>query len=91
MALGIQTLSSGTKQIPYLAMTDPGVACAAPVYASDFDRCRVPGGIDLWTRQGFYSPGVCFAGYSAACTQTRPPSDEWPLRVGETAVRCIPE
>ncbi len=91
MALGVQTLSSGTKQIPYMTMTDAAMACAAPIRATDFDKCRVPGGVDLWERQGFYSPGVCFAGYDPLCSQTRPPSEEWPLRVGETAVRCVPE
>ncbi|UNI24828.1 hypothetical protein JDV02_010544 [Purpureocillium takamizusanense] len=91
MAVGIQTLSSGTKQVPYMAMTDAAMACAAPIVASDFDKCRMPGGVDLWERQGFYSPGVCFAGYNPLCPQTRPPQEEWPLRVGETAVRCVPE
>lgn len=87
--MSISTLSSGAKAVPYMRMTDPAVACPAPMLASDLDGCRVPGGAALWSRRGFYSPGVCFAGYSPLCTQTGPGAG-WPVRRGETAVRCVP-
>lgn len=74
-----------------MPMTNPAVVCPPPILASDFDSCRIQGGVDLWWRNGFYSPGVCFAGYRPSCTLTKFPGAEWPLREGETAVRCIPE
>ncbi|KAM4055991.1 hypothetical protein HRG_002916 [Hirsutella rhossiliensis] len=90
-SMGVSTLSSAGKAVPYMRMTDRAVPCQEPIMAADFAECRIPGGVDLWTRNGFYSPGVCFVGYMAHCTQTVGPSDGWPLRDGETAVRCIPE
>ncbi|PHH93243.1 hypothetical protein CDD83_9513 [Cordyceps sp. RAO-2017] len=89
--MAVKTLHSGSKAIPYLPMTDSAIPCPGPVLIADFQHCRVPGGVELWERGGFYSPGVCFAGYKPSCTQTAEPSDGWPLRAGETAVRCVPE
>lgn len=85
------TLSSAGKAVPYMRMTDRAIPCQEPIMAADFKECRIPGGVDLWTRRGFYSPGVCFVGYMPHCTQTIELSDAWPLRDGETTVRCIPE
>ncbi|KAK5992986.1 hypothetical protein PT974_06411 [Cladobotryum mycophilum] len=84
------TLSSGTKEVPYMPMTLQAIPCPAPVLEDDFDSCRIPGGLDLWSNGGFYSPGECFVGYRAMCTQTSALSNGWPIRESETAVRCIP-
>ncbi|RDA91879.1 hypothetical protein CP533_0387 [Ophiocordyceps camponoti-saundersi (nom. inval.)] len=83
------SLSHGV--IPSMPMTESAMACAAPVLPADFERCRVPGGIDLWSRGGFYSPGVCFISYRALCTQSTASSDGWPHHAEETVVRCVPE
>lgn len=88
--MAASTLTSGTKAIPYMPMTVEAIACPAPVLPDDFDNCLIPGGIDMWSRGGFYSPGQCFVGYRAMCTQTAVASDGWPVREEETAVRCIP-
>lgn len=85
------TLKSGTKAVPYMLMTLEAIPCPAPVLPDDFDNCRIPGGLNMWSKRGFYSPGKCFAGYLAACTQTAVETEGWPVRVDETAVRCIPE
>ncbi|UKZ64891.1 uncharacterized protein TrAtP1_006099 [Trichoderma atroviride] len=42
-------------------------------------------------RGGFYSPGECFSGYRAMCTQTSAVSSGWPIQDGETVVRCVPD
>ncbi|POR33819.1 Uncharacterized protein TPAR_05994 [Tolypocladium paradoxum] len=88
--MSVSTLSSGARAVPYMGMTNQAIPCSAPILASDFGGCRVPGGVELWSRHGFYSPGVCFVGYSPLCTQTREPSNGWPMQKGETAVRCVP-
>ena len=88
--MAVATLTSGTLTVPYMPMTVQALECLPPVLEEDFDHCRIPGGVDLWSSGGFYSPGQCFAGYKAQCTQTRVRDDEWPLHEGETAVRCIP-
>lgn len=85
--MATSTLVSGTLSVPYIAMTVPILDCPPPVLQQDFESCRIPGGIELWTSGGFFSPGVCFSGYRAVCTQTSP---RWPTATGETAVRCIP-
>ncbi|PTB37721.1 hypothetical protein M441DRAFT_82806 [Trichoderma asperellum CBS 433.97] len=86
-----KTLSSGTLRVPYMPMTVHAIPCPAPILQDDFDGCRVPGGVELWSRGGFYSPGECFSGYRAMCTQTSAVSNGWPIQDGETVVRCIPE
>lgn len=90
-SMSASTLSSGGKTVPYMRMMDRAIPCQGPIQAADFQACRVPGGVYVWTRGGFYSPRVCFVGYRPQCTQTAESSDGWPLRDGETAVRCIPE
>lgn len=85
------TLTSGTLTVPYMPMTIKVLDCAPPILKPDFERCRIPGGIDLWTSDGFYSPGQCFIGYRAACTQTAAASHGWPIRSGETVVKCVPQ
>jgi hypothetical protein len=89
--MAVHTLSSGTKRVPYMPMTIEFIPCPAPVLQSDFDSCRIPGGLELWANGGFYSPGECFTGYYARCTQTAPVSSGWPIQREETVVRCIPE
>ncbi|KAL6876881.1 hypothetical protein J3F83DRAFT_426731 [Trichoderma novae-zelandiae] len=89
--MAVRTLSSGTKQVPYMPMTIEAIPCPAPVLQTDFDNCRIPGGLELWSKGGFYSPGECFTGYYARCTQTAPISNGWPVQREETVVRCIPE
>lgn len=71
-----------------MPMTTQPLACPAPVLTADFDRCSVPGGLNLWRDGGHYSPGVCFIGYVALCTQTA--TAPWPISKDETAVRCVP-
>ncbi|RFU79292.1 drug transporter [Trichoderma arundinaceum] len=88
--MAARTLSSGTKQVPYMPMTVQAIPCPAPVLQGDFDSCRIPGGIELWSNGGFYSPGECFVGYRAMCTQASAVSNGWPILKGETVVRCIP-
>ncbi|KAL7807097.1 hypothetical protein V8C26DRAFT_439708 [Trichoderma gracile] len=89
--MAVHTLSSGTKRVPYMPMSIEFIPCPAPVLQSDFDSCRIPGGLELWADGGFYSPGECFTGYYARCTQTAPVSNGWPIQREETVVRCIPE
>ncbi|OTA06376.1 hypothetical protein A9Z42_0071150 [Trichoderma parareesei] len=89
--MAVHTLSSGTKRVPYMPLTIEFIPCPAPVLQSDFDSCRIPGGLELWANGGFYSPGECFTGYYARCTQTAPVSSGWPIQKEETVVRCIPE
>ncbi|TFB02878.1 hypothetical protein CCMA1212_005250 [Trichoderma ghanense] len=89
--MAVHTLSSGTKRVPCMPMTIEAIPCPAPILQSDFDNCRVPGGLELWSNGGFYSPGECFTGYYARCTQTAPVSNGWPIQREETVVRCIPE
>ncbi|KAL7944882.1 hypothetical protein V8C42DRAFT_323982 [Trichoderma barbatum] len=74
-----------------MPMTIHAIPCPPPILQSDFDACRVPGGIELWSNGGFYSPGGCFDGYRALCTQTSPASNGWPIRGEETVVRCVPD
>lgn len=85
-----RTLTSGTLTVPYMPLTRKSIDCFAPILPNDFDHCGLPGGEALWTGGGFYSPGVCFEGYHALCTQTTAASDGWPVRAEETAVRCVP-
>lgn len=85
-----QTLTTGTKKVPFMPMTTQAVNCPPPILAAEFADCRVPGGTEFWSSEGFYSPGVCFVGYQAACSLTSLHKNEWPLRPQETAVRCIP-
>ncbi|EHK19283.1 uncharacterized protein TRIVIDRAFT_69279 [Trichoderma virens Gv29-8] len=89
--MAVRTLSSGTKQVLYMPMTIQAIPCPPPILQSDFDGCRIPGGIELWSNGGFYSPGECFEGYRAMCTQTSPVSNGWPIRNEETVVRCVPD
>ncbi|KAL7802065.1 hypothetical protein V8C44DRAFT_370755 [Trichoderma aethiopicum] len=89
--MAVHTLSSGTKRVPYMPMTIEIIPCSAPILQSDFDNCQIPGGLELWANGGFYSPGECFTGYYARCTQTAPVSNGWPIQREETVVRCIPE
>jgi hypothetical protein len=86
-----KTLSSGTLRVPYMPMTVHAIPCPPPILPDDFDGCRIPGGVDLWSKGGFYSPGECFSGYRAMCTQMLAVSNGWPIQDGETVVRCVPE
>ncbi|KAK3182523.1 hypothetical protein K4F52_006163 [Lecanicillium sp. MT-2017a] len=88
--MAVSTLSDGTKTAKYMPMTSQPLLCAPPVLPEDLDTCGVPGGGDLWSGGGFYSPGQCFIGYVAMCTQTTAAGGGWPVRSEETAVRCIP-
>ena len=88
--MSLSTLKDGTRTALYMPMTMAGIDCPPPVLENNFDGCRIPGGAQLWEAGGYYSPGLCFIGYVAACTQTRLPSNEWPVQNGETVVRCIP-
>lgn len=87
MASKAAALSSTTRA---MTMTTQPLTCTAPVLTADFENCHVPGGLDLWQNWGYYSPGVCFIGYVALCTQTSAPSNGWPVADDETAVRCVP-
>jgi hypothetical protein len=73
-----------------MPMTVQAIPCPAPILQDDFDACRIPGGVELWSNGGFYSPGECFVGYRAMCTQTSAVSNGWPIQKEETVVRCIP-
>ncbi|EHK40059.1 hypothetical protein TRIATDRAFT_89220 [Trichoderma atroviride IMI 206040] len=86
-----KTLSSGPLRVPYMPMTVHAIPCPPPILPDDFDGCRIPGGVDLWSKGGFYSPGECFSGYRAMCTQTSAVSSGWPIQDGETVVRCVPD
>lgn len=88
--MSVSTLTSASLTIPYMPMTIPIIDCGPPILESDFDHCRIPGGVEFWSSNGFYSPGQCFVGYQAECTQTRVRDDAWPIDEGETAVMCIP-
>lgn len=88
--MSIETLTSGTLTVPCVPMTMPILDCPPPVLEADFQNCRVPGGLSFWSANGFYSPGICFQGYQAECTQTDVRGDAWPIDDGETAVMCIP-
>lgn len=87
--MDISTLTAGTTTVPYMALTTRAMACAPPVFTDDFRGCRIPGDVAFWESGGFYSPGNCFQGYRALCTQTT--AEWWPIRDAETVVRCIPE
>ncbi|KAL6801254.1 hypothetical protein GGI42DRAFT_343301 [Trichoderma sp. SZMC 28013] len=91
MAARTSTLSSGTRRVLYMPMTVQAIPCPPPILQSDFDGCRIPGGLELWSNGGFYSPGECFEGYRAECTQTSPVSNGWSIRNEETVVRCVPD
>ncbi|KAJ3474071.1 hypothetical protein NLG97_g10007 [Lecanicillium saksenae] len=86
--MGLFTFASETAQT--VPMTTQPLVCPAPVLTADFDSCSVPGGIELWQDWGYYSPGICFIGYVALCTQTTAPSGGRPISIDETAVRCVP-
>ncbi|KEY65684.1 hypothetical protein S7711_11162 [Stachybotrys chartarum IBT 7711] len=88
--MAVSTLTSGFVSVPYMAMTMQPIDCPAPILPDDFEACRVPGGLELWSRGGFYSPGVCFFGYRAQCTYAANDSVVWPVDEAETAVRCVP-
>lgn len=83
-------VSSGTVHVPFLAVTSKAIACAAPILPEDFDQCHVPGGRGLWASRGFYSPGMCFEGYSAGCTGNHHWNSGFMIRKDETAVKCVP-
>lgn len=85
-----QAMEGTTTKIPTMPMTVQGINCPAPILTDDFSNCRIPGGVDMWASGGFYSPGVCFVGYQAQCTQTKVAKSEYPIQPGETVVRCIP-
>ncbi|KAI9896319.1 hypothetical protein N3K66_008491 [Trichothecium roseum] len=87
--MDISTLTAGTTTVPYMALTTRAMACAPPVLTDNFRGCRVPGDVAFWESGGFYSPGNCFRGYRALCTQTT--AEWWPIRDAETVVRCIPD
>lgn len=79
--------ATGSHAMP---MTTQPLVCPPPVLTADFDRCSVPGGIELWKNGGYFSPGVCFIGYVALCTQSGSGPGESPIAKDETAVRCVP-
>jgi hypothetical protein len=83
-------LSNGAITVAYMPMTSAELQCSPPIMEYSFEKCGVPGGIKMWSGGGFYSPGVCFVDYRASCTQTKASSPGWPIRNGETVVRCIP-
>lgn len=82
----------GTESVPFVAVTTEAIECADPILYEDFADCNIPGGQELWRQGGFYSPGVCFVGYTAGCTETKTGYREgFPVRRGETAVKCVPK
>ena len=83
--------TSGDESAPYLALTTEAVECSEPILYEDFIDCGIPGGPELWREGGFYSPGMCFIGYTAACTETKGFSGGFPIWKGETAVKCVPK
>ena len=89
-AMVTSTLRDGTKTAKYMLMTSQPLLCSPPLLPEDLDSCGVPGGNALWSEGGFYSPGQCFIGYNAMCTQTSADNGGWPIRPEETVVRCIP-
>ena len=48
--------------------------------------CHAPDVLSVWVhREGYYSPGICFQGYTVGCKVS------WkPVEPDETAVVCVP-
>ena len=89
--MATDVVTSGTATAPYMPLTVQALDCPGPILHEDFDRCRIPGGPEFWENGGFYSPGMCFEGYTAGCTEAKTFNNGFPVRRGETAVKCVPE
>ncbi|MBE3041995.1 hypothetical protein IMZ48_05320 [Candidatus Bathyarchaeota archaeon] len=50
------------------------------------ESCHPPDFMSIWSNNGYYSPGICFSGYTPGCSVTW--GDD--IEPGETATNCVP-
>ncbi|KAH8653608.1 hypothetical protein BX600DRAFT_515871 [Xylariales sp. PMI_506] len=62
------------------------------IYHSSVDQhCAPPDYENVWWRiGGYYSPGICFSGYTIGCTATGTILNNIPIKSTETAAVCVP-
>ena len=55
-------------------------------YETSTKSCLPPEYDAVWDNNGYYSPGICFSGYTSGCSPT------WynDIEPGETAAHCVP-
>lgn len=61
--------------------------CSSIFGFDDFDseECVPPDFDVIWESEGYYSPGICWSGYTAGCSLTYRD-----LKPGQTAFNCVP-
>lgn len=52
-------------------------------------HCAPPDYENVWWRHGYYSPGVCFSGYTIGCTGSGI-LNSVSIKATETAALCVP-
>lgn len=60
--------------------------CGSAISFEDFDtNCAPPHAEDIWMEDGYYSPALCFSGYTAGCSLSYRA-----IKPGQTAYNCVP-
>lgn len=54
------------------------------------DACGPPAFTEVWFHDGYYSPGVCPAGYTVGCSETSGIVNFQLIQSGQTAGLCVP-
>jgi len=52
--------------------------------------CAPPNLLYVWEYDGYYSPGVCYSGYTIGCTATAGTINHEPVKPSETVAFCVP-
>src|SRR3569833_975207 len=65
-----------------------------PTGCNDIDgnfegSCVPPYFVNVWKLDGYYSPGVCFSGYTIGCYPDAPTVNHEPVKPSETVASCV--
>jgi len=55
-----------------------------------YGTCAPPNFVGVFVCDGYYSPGVCFSGYTIGCTATATSVNFEPVKPSETVALCVP-
>ena len=95
ITLATNPYSRGPRLIvPLTSIWSQESGCPFPV-ADTFSTlsCVPPYHMEVWYNNGFYSPGICFNGYTVGFTTTSQVGatlNSESIRAGETAALCVP-
>lgn len=77
--------SGNDKAVPLTTVWTPECGSILSSDQTSTASCQPPNWDVVWLEFGYYSPGICFNGYTAGCDITYRD-----IEPGETAMNCVP-